>query len=161
MGLKLNMNKIIFSQMKKERTLVMVKPDGVKRKLVGECIRRFENEGFEIIDIKIGRLSTRQAEDLRKDIKINHPIIYNDLIEYMTEGEVCAMILSGNGVVSRARELIGATNPKEAKKGTIRGDFGSGDDMRILYKQGRATKNIIHSSGSLAEAEEEIRIIFN
>ncbi len=142
-----------------EQTLGMVKPDGVKRKLVGECIKRFEKLGLQIKKIKEIWLTKEQAEEFRKDIKEKHPTIYNSLIEYMSEGPSIAFILSGENVIEKAREICGVTNPEEAKKGTIRGDFGKGD-MKKLYKKGKVVKNIIHTSGNKEEAKKEIELIF-
>jgi nucleoside-diphosphate kinase len=144
----------------KERTLVIIKPDGMKRGLMGECIRRFENEKLKIIQIRIGRLTSKKIDLLKKDIRNNHKIIYNELKKYLKEYSVCAMILEGKNCIKTARKIIGNANPKLASSGTIRKDYAKGD-MQNLYKKGKVVKNIIHSSLNRIEAEREIEILFD
>ena len=142
-----------------EQTLAMVKPDGIQRGLTEECIKRILKEGLTIRETKTFTMSKELAEGFRAEIKEKHPTIWNSLIEYMTEGAMVALIVEGVSSVERVRKLYGATNPKEALKGTIRGDFGEGD-MKELYKQGKVIKNIIHASGNIQEAAEELKLIF-
>lgn len=142
-----------------ELTLAIIKPDGVARGLTIECIQRITSAGLKIKEKKMFWMSRDLAERLRKDIKEKHPAIYESLIEYMTEGPSIALIIEGERAQEKLREICGPTNPKDAPKGTIRGDLGVGD-MNDLYKQGKVIKNIIHSSGSKEEANEEISIIF-
>jgi nucleoside-diphosphate kinase len=142
-----------------ERTLAIIKPDGVAKGLTIECIQRIEKEGLEIKEKLMIWMSREMAENLRRDIKERLPAIYESLIGYMTEGPSIALIIEGENASERLRKIIGATDPKKALKGTIRGDFAEGD-MAELYKQGKVAKNIIHSTASKEEAEQEIKIIF-
>jgi nucleoside-diphosphate kinase len=145
----------------KERTLAIIKPDGVERSLTIECIERIEKVGLEIIKKKMMIMTRELAERFRNEIKEKHPAIFEALIEYMTEGPMIAMIVEGENATEKLRMVCGATNPSEAEEGTIRGDFGDKNiDMKELYKKGKVVKNIIHSSGNQEEAQEEIEIIF-
>jgi nucleoside-diphosphate kinase len=145
--------------MKSERTLVLIKPDGMQRGLAEECIRRIEGAGLKIAARKPTRFTSQQAREFREDIRQKQPTIFESLIEYMTEGPMLALIVEGEGAIERVRAICGPTNPKDAPKGTIRGDFGEGD-MKEFFKQGKVVKNIIHASGNLQEAEMEIRSVF-
>ena len=103
-------------------------------------------------------MSRETAEEFRKDIKEKHPIIFESLIEYMTEGPCLALLLEGKDAIKKSRRLCGPTNPDEAEKGTIRGDFAKGD-MKELYLQGKAVRNVIHSSETAEAADREARLI--
>jgi nucleoside-diphosphate kinase len=145
---------------KDERTLAILKPDGVKRDLIGECEKRITEAGLKITKKRTFLMNRKLAEDFRKDIKEKHPIIFEALIEYMTEGPCTVLMVKGENAIEKLREICGPTNPKEAPRGTIRGDFGNkNENMEELYKQGEVIKNIIHSSGNADEAEREIRLI--
>jgi len=130
-----------------ERTLVLVKPSGVARGLVGEIISRMERRG---LTIKVARMlmvspemaSRHYAEHVGKDF-------YDGLVEQITSGPVFAMVVEGPSAVSVVRRMMGATNPLEAAPGTVRGDFGL--DTRL---------NVVHSADSPASAEREIEIFF-
>ena len=130
-----------------ERTLSIIKPDGVKRNLVGEIFRRFESNGLRIIATRMQRLSKAEAQGFYA-VHEARPF-FNDLVEYMTSGPVVVTALEGENAVSRNRELMGATNPKDAAPGTIRADFGL--DIR---------RNAVHGSDSVAAAEKETRLFF-
>lgn len=144
-----------------EKTLALIKPDGVARGLTIECIRRIQDRGLEITKKKMLWMSREQAEKFREEIKVKHPKIWGSLIEYMTEGVCIALIIEAEKALEKLRKLCGATNPREAERGTIRGDYGDKkEDMKELYKQGKVIKNIIHASGSEEEVEKEIEIIF-
>jgi nucleoside-diphosphate kinase len=131
-----------------ETTFLMVKPDGVQRQLVGEIISRFERKGFQMIGGKMMVISTELAEKHYGEHK-GKPF-FNDLVNFITSGPVFAMIWKGEDVVATARQMMGATDPKNAAPGTIRGDYGA-----IIRK------NIIHGSDSLKSAEREINLFFN
>ncbi len=130
-----------------ERTLVLVKPSGVARGLIGEVISRLERRG---LSIKVARLliatpemaARHYAEHKGKDF-------YEDLVEHITSAPIFAMVVEGPSAVELVRGMMGATNPLEAAPGTVRGDFGL--DMR---------RNVVHSADSLASAEREIEIFF-
>jgi len=131
----------------KERTLSLIKPDGVRRNLIGEVIRRFESNSLKIVAAKMLRLSKKDAEGFYLVHK-DRPF-YDSLTTYMSSGPIMAMVLEGDNAIRRNRELMGATNPAEASKGTIRADFGES----IEY-------NVVHGSDSQASADFEIPYFF-
>jgi nucleoside-diphosphate kinase len=130
-----------------ERTFVMIKPDAVARGLVGRIVTRFEEVGLVVERMEYGPLPRAVAEANYAE-HAGKPF-YEGLIAYVTSGPVVRMVLSGEGAVSIARKLIGATNPADAAPGTIRGDFGLTLDA-----------NVVHGSDSPASAEREIGIFF-
>lgn len=130
-----------------ERTLIIVKPDGVRRGLVGEVISRFERKGFKIVGLKMMRLSRERAEELYASHRGKD--FFEGLINFMISGPIVAMAVEGESVVSIARMMVGATSPLEALPGTIRGDFST--DVR---------ENVVHASESPSEAERELKVIF-
>jgi len=131
-----------------QRTYVMIKPDGVKRGLIGEIIRRIENKGLRIIALKMLRLSREKAEELYS-VHRGKPF-FESLIEFVTSGPVVAMIVEGEEAVNVMRTLIGPTDGRKAPPGTIRGDFA-------LSVQ----ENIIHAADSVESAEREMWIVFS
>jgi len=145
--------------MKKERTLVIIKPDGMKKRIVGECLRRFEKAGLEIKNIKMCKISIREAKRFYIHIEKDYPDIYKPLLNFMTQCPVIMAILEGNNAVKRVRNICGPTDPSKAPKGTIRGDFGEGS-MAESYKQKKVVKNAIHASSALKDAEFEIGMFF-
>lgn len=132
----------------KERTLSLIKPDGVRRNLIGEVIRRFESNSLKVVAAKMLRLSKKEAEGFYLVHK-DRPF-YDSLTTYMSSGPIMAMVLEGDNAIRGNRELMGATNPAEAAKGTIRADFGEG----IEY-------NVVHGSDSQASADFEIPYFFS
>ena len=132
----------------KQRTFTMLKPDAVKRRLTGEILTRFEKRGLKVIAAKTLMIS----EDLAKTHYGEHSDkpFFNDLISNITSGPVFAMVLEGDDVISLVRKMVGATNPKEADIGTIRGDYG--------IDTGR---NIVHASDSEESAQREINLFFD
>ena len=132
----------------KQRTFTMLKPDAVKRRLTGEILTRFEKRGLKVIAATTLMIS----EDLAKTHYGEHSDkpFFNDLISYITSGPVFAMVLEGDDVISLVRKMVGATNPKEADIGTIRGDYG--------IDTGR---NIVHASDSEESAQREINLFFD
>jgi nucleoside-diphosphate kinase len=134
-----------------ERTLVLVKPDGVRRGLTGEVIRRIEAKGYRLV-----RLELRTADrDLLAEHYAEHAgkPFYEPLVEFMMSGHVAAMVVEGERVVEGFRALAGATDPTKAAPGTIRGDLGR--DWGQAVQQ-----NIVHGSDAPESAEREIRIWF-
>lgn len=131
-----------------EKTFVMIKPDGVRRRLVGEIISRFEKRGLEIERLIKKELTREEAEELYS-VHRGKPF-FDDLIKYVTSGPVVLMVISGNSAISIVRKMLGATNPAEAEPGTIRGDFAT--DI---------SENIIHGSDSYKTALREISIFFH
>ncbi|BCD46177.1 nucleoside-diphosphate kinase [Helicobacter suis] len=128
-------------------TLSIIKPDGVKKRIIGKIITRFEEAGLEVVKIKRLRLSKEQAEDFYA-IHQERPF-FNDLIAFMTSGEVVVMVLEGPNAVEKNRELMGATDPRAAKPGTIRADFAENIDA-----------NVVHGSDSVENAQREIAFFF-
>jgi len=129
------------------QTLIVIKPDGVKRKLVGEIISRIERKGFEIIKLNMFTFTREQAVDFYSTH--SNESFFEPLVEFVTSGPVVAIVLDGENAVNTLRLMIGLTRSYEASPGTIRGDFGLG-----------TTTNIIHASDSSKSFERESRVIF-
>lgn len=125
----------------------MIKPDGVKRRLVGEIISRFEKRGFNIVAMKMVHIDRTTAERLYEEHK-GKPF-FEELINYITSGPVVCMVVEGEEAVTVVRKMIGNTDPKEAPPGTIRGDYA-------LTK----AENVIHASDSEEKAKREMSIFF-
>ena len=131
-----------------ERTLSIVKPDGVGKNLVGEVLRRFEENAMSIVALKMIHLSKTQAEGFYQ-VHRERPF-FSSLTDFMSSGPCVVMVLEGDGAISRARAIMGATNPEDAEPGTIRKDFASGIE-----------KNIVHGSDSQESAAYEIGYFFS
>lgn len=130
-----------------ERTFCMIKPEGVKRGLVGSIITRLENKGYKIVAIKMLRISPELASNHYAE---HHgKVFYQDLVNHITSGPVVAMVLEGPGVIAGLRQMMGATNPKDAAPGTIRGDYA----VDLSY-------NVIHGADSPQSAIREISLFF-
>lgn len=140
-----------------ERTCVIVKPDGVRRDLIGEIINRMERGGLSVRGIK---MINAEAELLKEHYAahIDKPF-YRGLEEYMTEGPVVAMVFEGFDAVQKVRALVGVTDPKKAGKGTIRGDLGE-DSFELADREGRSVRNLVHASGTPEEGEAEVKLWF-
>jgi len=130
-----------------ERTLVLIKPDGVQRNLVGEIIKRLEQRGLKITAAKFMQVSRELAEE-HYAIHKGKPF-YNGLINYITSSPVLAMVWEGPNAVAAVRQTMGATNPLQAAPGTIRHDFGL-----------MVGRNLTHGSDSPENAEKEINLWF-
>lgn len=130
-----------------EHTFIMVKPDGVERGLVGEVIARLERKGLELDKIR----GLTITEELARTHYVEHveKPFFPELLEFITSGPVVAMEWSGEGAIAVCRSLMGATNPKEAAPGTIRGDYGLA-----------VTQNIVHGSDGPESAARELEIFF-
>ena len=131
-----------------ERTLSIVKPDGVGRNLIGEVYRRFETAGLSIIAARMLWLSERQAEGFYA-VHRERPF-FKDLVRYMTSGPVMVQVLEGENAIARNREIMGATDPKKADPGTIRAD------LALSIEQ-----NVVHGSDAPQTAEREIAFFFS
>jgi nucleoside-diphosphate kinase len=131
-----------------ERTLSIIKPDGVKRNLIGEILKRFETNGLKILAVKRVQLSRAQAEGFYAVHKARP--FFNSLVEYMTSGPVVISVLEGSEAIKKNRDLMGATNPKDALKGTIRADFAESIEA-----------NTVHGSDAPETAAFETRYFFN
>ncbi|HLH80371.1 MAG TPA: nucleoside-diphosphate kinase [Chthonomonas sp.] len=130
-----------------ERTFIMVKPDGVERRLVGEIVRRFEQKGLRLVGMKL-LLPGRELAENHYAVHRERPF-FQDLVNFITSGPVVAMVWEGPNAVRLSRALIGATNPLDAAPGTIRGDFAT-----------EITTNLVHGSDSVETAEKEIALWF-
>ncbi len=130
-----------------ERTLSIVKPDGVKKGLIGEIIRRFEAGGLKVVALRMIKMTKEQAEGFYQVHK-DKPF-FNGLTSFMSSGPVVVMVIEGKEAIKGSRGLMGATDPREAAKGTIRKDFAS--DVE---------KNIVHGSDSPETARWEIDYFF-
>jgi nucleoside-diphosphate kinase len=140
-----------------ERSLVIIKPDGVERSLVGEIIKRFENAGLKIVGMKMVWINKKFAE--RHYGAHESKPFFKELVEFITEGPVVAFAVEGVHAVDNVRRLVGDTSPSKAAPGTIRGDFAH-LSMEYASKKGLGGKNVIHASGSKKEADEEIGLWF-
>ena len=134
-----------------ERTLILVKPDGVARSLVGEVVSRVESKGYEIVGLK---MLTPTREILAKHYAEHEgKPFYEPLIEFMLSGPIVAMIAQGNRVIEGFRKLAGTTDPTTAEPGTIRGDLARDQGTKVV-------QNIVHGSDSPESAAREIAIFF-
>ncbi len=130
-----------------ERTLSIIKPDAVARNLIGEIDARFEKNGLTIVAAKMLHMTAEQAGGFYAEHE-GKPF-FGDLVSYMTSGPVVVQVLEGENAIARNRELMGATNPKDAAPGTIRADFAESLEA-----------NAVHGSDSPASAEREIAFFF-
>jgi nucleoside-diphosphate kinase len=130
-----------------ERTLSIIKPDGVGRNLIGEVLGRFERAGLRIVAARMVRLSQQEAEGFY-DVHRERPF-FKDLVKFMTSGPVMVQVLEGEGAIAKNREVMGATDPKKAAKGTIRADLATSID-----------ENIVHGSDAADTAAREIAYFF-
>ena len=133
--------------METEQTLVLIKPDGVQRGLIGEVITRYERKGLKIVGLKLQQLSRDTVEELYA-IHQGRPY-YDVLIEFMTSAPIVALAIEGRGAIELVRILNGETDPQKSQPGTIRGDFSV-----------NITHNIVHASDSPQNAQRELEIVF-
>ena len=131
-----------------EQTLIVVKPDGFKNGLVGKIISRFEEKGFQIVNLRSFQFDTDTARKFYDAHKDKH--FFNELVSFICSGKTVGCILEGNNAIATVRLMVGNTKSSEALPGTIRGDFGLG-----------FTDNIIHASDSAESFIKESKIIFN
>ncbi|MGM0552671.1 MAG: nucleoside-diphosphate kinase [Pseudomonadota bacterium] len=130
-----------------ERTLSIIKPDAVAKNVIGEIYNRFEKGGLQIVAARMMHLSREQAEGFY-EVHKERPF-FNDLVEFMISGPVMVQVLEGEGAIAKNRDIMGATNPKEAAPGTIRADFAVSID-----------ENAVHGSDAPETAEREIAFFF-
>lgn len=130
-----------------ERTLSIIKPDATAKNVIGKILSRFEDAGLKIVACRLLKLSNAQAGEFY-DIHKERPF-YGELVSYMTSGPVVVSVLEGNNAVALNRKLMGATDPKQADKGTIRADFADS-----------ISANAVHGSDSLENAQREISFFF-
>ena len=131
-----------------ERTLVLVKPDGVQRGLIGTVIKRFEDKGLQIAGLKLMHVTEDLAREHYKE-HVGKPF-FDGLLNFITSSPVAVIAVDGEGVIAIVRNMMGETNPAKAAPGTIRGDFGV--DFGL---------NIVHGSDGLESAERELALFFD
>lgn len=173
-----------------ERTLVIVKPDGIQQRLVGQILAVFETAGLDIAGLavttpsrdliehhytmpdnwfeRVGTNTVREARDRGLDplteygtddpVRVGR-LVHGWLVEYMTEGPVVAVILEGTDAVSRTRRLVGDTFPERADPESIRGRFGT-DSAEAAARSHRSVRNLVHASGTVEEARDELALWF-
>ncbi len=138
--------------MSKERTLILIKPDGVRRGLVGEVISRIESKGYEITAL---RMLTADRSILEKHYEEhNGKPFFEPLLEFMSSGSIVAMVAEGERVIEGFRTMAGVTDPTVAAPGSIRGDLARDQGTKVV-------QNIVHGSDSVESAEREIKIFFS
>jgi|TARA_B110000014_G_scaffold263977_1_gene262721 nucleoside-diphosphate kinase len=131
-----------------DKTLILIKPDGVKKRHIGDIISRFEERGFNILHVRMLTMNSDQASDFYS-IHKEKPF-FSELIDYITSGPIVQVVLEGNSAIEVVRQMVGATNSLKAASGTIRGDFGLSH-----------TENVIHASDSVDSFEREFNILSN
>lgn len=141
-----------------ERTLVLIKPDGVQRGLSGRIISRFEDVGLKIVGMKMHWVDKEFAK--KHYCEHVEKAFYPGLETMITEGPVLAMVLEGLHAVELVRKMVGATEPKSAQPGTIRGDFAH-HSYSYTDAMNKSIKNLIHASGNIEEAKKEIELWFD
>src|SRR3989344_3516789 len=170
-----------------EKTLVLLKPDAVKRNLSGTIISRFESSGLKIKAMKLTNVSENLAKEHyfldeqwaknvfdktldsyqkeKKEMKYKDHLEFGKTIQkwnvtFLTEGQIIAMILEGPHAIELVRKMIGSTEPRSASPGTIRGDFASTESYQIADSENRVLRNLVHASDSIKTAEREIALWF-
>ena len=131
-----------------DKTLILIKPDGVKKRHIGDIISRFEERGFNILHVRMLTMNSDQASDFYS-IHKEKPF-FSELIDYITSGPIVQVVLEGNSAIEVVRQMVGATNSLKAASGTIRGDFGLSH-----------TENVIHASDSVDSFKREFNILSN
>ena len=173
--------------MERERTLVLIKPDGVSRSLIGKIISRFEDTGLKIVGMKMLWADKKQAlkhypldEEWAKNVfektkkvydKEGKKLNYKDHIEmgktiqswltaFLSEGPIISLVIEGPHAVELARKIVGSTEPRQASPGTIRGDFASIESYLVADDKKRVLRNLIHASDTLENAKKEVKVWF-
>lgn len=131
-----------------ERTLSIVKPDGVQKHLIGEFVKRFEDHGLKVVGLKMISMDKKEAEGFYA-VHRGKPF-YESLTTFMSSGPAVVMVLEGEGAISKIRELMGATDPKQAKEGTLRCQYATNIE-----------RNVVHGSDASETAAFEIKYFFN
>lgn len=130
-----------------QRTLILVKPDGVRRQLIGEVIKRIEQKGYRILEMKMFTIDKPLAEEHYAE-HVDRPF-FAELVSFITSGPVVAIMVEGDDAIAGMRQVMGATNPLDAAPGSLRGDFATA-----------IGENIAHGSDSLEAAERELKLFF-
>lgn len=144
---------------KKQQTLIIVKPDGVSKGIIGEVLGRFEKAGLKIVVMEMLKLSRPFVREFYAHLKKRIPEkTLNATLDFMTSNKVVVAIFEGKNAIKKARAVCGPTNPAEAPAGTIRGDF-SNDNLIENTKRGIATRNVVHASSSVEDALKDIAMV--
>ena len=143
-----------------EKTVIIIKPDGVHKGADNEIIGRIKNNGLNIVNTKITKLTRFQILRLYQESLRKFPQIKKEMINYMTEDISIVIIVEGNNAIQKVRAIRGLSDPSKSPVGSIRRDFAGDQNMEELTKAGLATKNIMHASGSMEEVELEIKLFF-
>lgn len=144
-----------------EQTLILLKPDAVKRGLMGRIIGRFEDVGFKIVGAKMVCIDEEFGKRHYADVAQRRgEKVLQVLLKFMTTGPIVALCVEGINAVENVRKIVGGTEPKTALPGTIRGDFAH-HSFKYTDEQGKAIENLIHASGSAEEAKTELALWFN
>jgi len=171
-----------------QKTLVLIKPDGVQRQLIGEIIKRFESSNLKVAGLKmlwpdkklaekhypldeewalsVFKKSKESAEKENRKFEFENHLefgknIQNRLVEFITESPVVAMVVQGENAIEQVRKITGATEPKSSLPGTIRRDLAPEESYEKADKENRAIRNLIHASDSEENAEKEIKLWFS
>ncbi len=145
-----------------EKTLVIIKPDGVKRGLIGRILQRFEDAGLKIVGMKMRWVDAGHAQKhYTEDLAIRRgEHVRKQMVEFITSGPVVAFVIQGVNAIENVRKMIGATEPKAASPGTIRGDF-SHMSFSHADAEGKGIENLVHASSDATDAEHEVWLWFN
>lgn len=142
-----------------ERTMVIIKPDGIEKRLVGKIIARIEGLGLVVKRIQSKKLSPKECKKLYPKTRKNLPEIYAAVEKHITRSFSVILMVEGENAIQTIRDLRGSTDLLRAPQGTIRRDFIT-DEERELFRQGRNVKNVMHAPDDKEEAEFEIRLLF-
>jgi nucleoside-diphosphate kinase len=149
------------SQLLRERTLVVLKPDAVVRGLAGRIIQRFEDASLKIIGMKMREIDADFARKHYFDLEERlGPVVYHATATFMQRGPVIAFVVEGEDAVSTVRKIVGTTYPNEAQPGSIRGDFAH-QSKAVATTTGKAVANLVHASGNREEAQYEVDLWFD
>lgn len=143
---------------KKEQTFIIIKPDGVQKKLISRILFRFENNGLHVKALKMLKVRRNLIEKLYAHLKYKlNPKLFNSICKWMSSSPVVVGVVEGAHSIQKARRLAGPTNPKEAHRGTIRGDFAT-DDLMRRARLNLPVRNIVHVSSSRSDARKELAL---
>jgi len=148
-------------KVKKERAVIIIKPDAIKKKLISRILFRFEKNGLRIVALKMTKLKKRAIERVYFHLKAKlNSKLFNAICNWMCSEPVIVGAIEGANVIKKAKKIVGPTNPVEAYRGTIRGDF-SRDDMIKRARMNLPVRNIIHVSSTKTEARKELMLFRN
>jgi nucleoside-diphosphate kinase len=150
-----------MSGRKLERTLVLIKPDGIEKKLIGEVIKRIEEQGLFIGEIEMLKVKPSVCIKLYKNACKRIPGLDKAIIEYLTRRRIIAFIVEGEDAVAKVSKIRGDSDPSKSPPGSVRREFAGENKFEDFSKSKKIVENIMHSSSTKEEAEEEISLFFN